>query len=70
MGDTVKALKAIYVALGGSEEDVAELLTIPAVLGAIATALGASGGVLPSAAEASNGDTLEVADGAWTIVTP
>ena len=33
---TVDALKDLYVALGGDEGDVAELVTIPAILSKIA----------------------------------
>ena len=33
---TVDALRNLYVALGGDEEDVAELVTIPAIISKIA----------------------------------
>lgn len=46
---TVDALKDVYVALGGDEGDVAELVTIPAILSKIAE-------IVPDAiAQSSNG---------------
>jgi len=37
MGDTIIALKAIYVALGGDADDVANIVYIPDMLNAIAS---------------------------------
>lgn len=59
----VDALKALYVALGGDADDVAEVDQIAEMIveiSKIATAV-------PSAAEATDGQVLTVADGAWTV---
>ena len=41
MNNTVEALKALYVALGGSADTVANMVIIPEVIGAIATLVSA-----------------------------
>ena len=43
MRQTVTALKALYVALGGDADDVAELVLIPDLINAIATVVSATG---------------------------
>lgn len=66
---TVEALKALYVALGGSADTVADLVIIPDVIAAIAT-LTSSGlpGTLPSVAKTDEGKVLMVdSDGAWSV---
>ena len=69
MGETVKALKALYVALGGSSDTVANLSLIPDVINAIATLMGTTGGQLPAVSATDNGSVLKVADGKWSIGT-
>ena len=69
MGDNVKALKALYVALGGSSDTVANMSRLADVINAIATLVGASGGILPAVTATNNGKVLKVADGKWGIGT-
>ena len=63
---TVDALKALYVARGGSAETVANLTLIPDVINALAT-LEASGATkeLPTVTAANDGEVLTVVSGAW-----
>lgn len=69
---TPEALKNLYVALGGNEEDVANLVITPDVINAIAQLdLSISGGSdLPEVTAADNGKILTVVDGAWAAVAP
>lgn len=70
MAQTVDALKALYVALGGSAEDVADVNLIPDMINAIATvAATATAPELPEVTAADNGKVLKVADGKWTVGT-
>ena len=69
MKQTVTALKALYVALGGSAATVAALTLIPDLITAIATLVASSGGILPAVDSGDNGKVLKVADGAWGIGT-
>ena len=66
MNQTVDALKALYVALGGSSADVADITLIPDMINAIAT-LVQSGGTaeLPSVKSTDNGKVLTVVSGKW-----
>lgn len=66
MNQTVDALKALYVALGGSSADVAGIALIPDMINAIAT-LVQSGGTaeLPSVKSTDNGKVLTVVSGKW-----
>ena len=66
MNQTVDALKALYVALGGSAADVANITLIPDMVNAIA-ALVQSGGTaeLPSVKSTDNGKVLTVVSGKW-----
>ena len=48
MRQTVTALKALYVALGGEASAVATMTLIPDVVNAIAALFTASGGLLPA----------------------
>ena len=66
MNQTVDALKALYVALGGSAADVANITLIPDMVNAIA-ALVQSGGTaeLPSVTTTDNGKVLTVVSGKW-----
>lgn len=63
---TVDALKALYAALGGSADTVADMVLIPDVISAIAT-LVSSGlpGALPAVTAEDNGDVLTVVEGKW-----
>lgn len=66
MGDTVKALKAIYVALGGNANDVANITLIPDMLNKIATvAATATAAELPKVTSSNNGQVLTVDGGKW-----
>ena len=69
MGANVPALKALYVALGGDADDVANVNLIADMINAIATLLGTTGGVLPAVDASDNGSVLKVADGKWSIGT-
>ena len=66
MNQTVDALKALYVALGGSSADVADIALIPDMINAIAT-LVQSGGTaeLPSVKSTDNGKVHTVVSGKW-----
>ena len=66
---TVAALKALYVALGGDADTVADMVIIPDVISAIAT-LVSSGlpGALPAVAKTDEGKVLMVdSDGEWSV---
>ena len=66
MGDTVKALKAIYVALGGNANDVKNITLIPDMLNKIATvAATATAAELPRVTSSNNGQVLTVDSGKW-----
>lgn len=69
---TVDALKAIYVALGGSADTVANMVIIPDVLGAIATLISAGlPGALPEVKKADEGKVLTVNNkGEWVAALP
>lgn len=70
MDNNITALQALYVALGGDADDVAELNTIPDMIKAIATVVPASSALLPTVTAANDGDILKVVDGEWAAVTP
>lgn len=70
MDNNVDALKALYVALGGDADDVADISLISDMIKAIATVVPASTALLPTVTAANDGDILKVVDGAWTAVTP
>ena len=66
MGDTVKALKAIYVALGGNANDVENITLIPDMLNKIAiVAATATAAELPKVTSSNNGQVLTVDGGKW-----
>lgn len=66
MGDTVKALKAIYVALGGNANDVKNITLIPDMLNKIAiVAATATAAELPKVTSSNNGQVLTVDGGKW-----
>ena len=66
MDNTITALKALYVALGGSADTVASISLIPDMINAIATHI-ASGGAaeLPAVTSSNNGQVLTVVSGEW-----
>lgn len=70
MDNNVDALKALYVALGGDADDVADISLISDMIKAIATVVPASTALLPTVTAANDGDILKVVDGAWAAVTP
>ena len=70
MTTTVDALKAAYVALGGSADDVKNITLIPDMITAITPVLIVKiGSVLPTVTAADNGSVLKVADGKWAVGT-
>lgn len=70
MRQIVAALKALYVALGGSADDVANMTLTADVINAIATqAAIATAPELPAVTAVNNGAVLKVADGKWAIGT-
>ena len=65
----VEALKALYVAMGGSIEDVENLTLNAEVIQALATvAATVAAGILPEVTDADDGKVLTVVDGKWTAV--
>ena len=71
MKTIVDALKGLYVALGGSADDVADVTLNPDMIDAI-TGLVSGGALkeLPAVTVADDGDVLAVVDGVWTNATP
>lgn len=70
--NTIGALKAVYIALGGNSSTVATVTTIPDMLTAIATQISTSGistNILPEVSATDNGKILKVADGKWAVGT-
>lgn len=66
MNQTVDALKALYVALGGTAADVADITLIPDMVNAIATHVQSGGAAeLPSVTTTDNGKVLTVVSGKW-----
>lgn len=66
----VEALKAVYKALGGDEEDVAAMTTSADVIAAIATVIPtATASELPAVSATDNGSVLKVINGAWGVGT-
>ena len=74
MDNTITALKALYVALGGNASTVANMVIIPDLINAIATqaalvTTAATTKELPTVTAENNGAVLKVADGKWAIGT-
>lgn len=70
MDRTVDALKALYVALGGTAADVANTTLIPDMINALATVAAAVSSAaetaeLPAVTASDNGKVLTVVEGAW-----
>lgn len=71
MDNTITALKALYVALGGTAADVANITIIPEMIKAIATQAetvveAANATELPKVTGSDNGKILTVSSGKWT----
>lgn len=70
MDNTITALQALYVALGGNSDDVANITLIPDMINAIATvAATATAAELPKVTASDNGKVLKVANGKWAVGT-
>ena len=74
MDNTITALQALYVALGGDLEDVADLVIIPDMINAIATqaanvVTAANTAELPAVTASDNGKVLKVVSGKWAVGT-
>lgn len=70
MDNTITALQALYVALGGDADDVANITIIPDMINAIAAHISAGGAAeLPAVTAADNGKVLKVVDGEWAVGT-
>ena len=70
----VDALKALYVALGGTASDVADVNKIPDMIMEIATVAAdvvsaANAKELPAVTASNNGSVLKVSGGKWAIGT-
>ena len=65
MGENVLALKALYVALGGDADDVADLTRNCEVINAIAEIVVP----LPAVTAEDNGSVLKVVSGEWAVGT-
>lgn len=63
----VQALKLVYVALGGTAADVADLDQNADVIAAIANLITDGGITLPAVTSADNGKILKVVDGEWDL---
>jgi dTDP-D-glucose 4,6-dehydratase len=66
MDNTIDALRNLYVALGGTASNVADLTIIPDLINAIATLItnGATA-ELPKVTSSDNGKVLTVVSGKW-----
>lgn len=67
MDTNVVALKNLYVSLGGSADDVADISTIADMINALCTVV--AGGVLPAVSAEENGKVLKVVEGEWAVAT-
>lgn len=64
----VEALKALYVAMGGDIDDVADLTLNAEVITALAdVASELVGALLPEVDATDNGKVLKVVDGKWEV---
>ena len=75
MDNTITALKALYVALGGDADDVTDIVIIPDMINAIATqaakvTTAANTKELPSVSKTDEGKVLKVdSNGKWAVGT-
>lgn len=66
MDNTLDALRALYIALGGTASDVADLVIIPDLINAIATLISSGATTeLPKVTSSDNGKVLTVVSGKW-----
>jgi len=66
MDNTLDALRALYVALGGTASDVANLVIIPDLINAIARLISSGATTeLPKVTSSDNGKVLTVVSGKW-----
>lgn len=66
MDNTLDALRNLYVALGGTASNVADLVIIPDLINAIATLIAINGiSTLPTVSASDNGKVLTVVSGKW-----
>ena len=66
MNNTVEALRAVYVALGGNSADVADIVTTPEMITMIATIISSGATAeLPAVTTSDNGKVLTVVSGEW-----
>lgn len=66
MDNTLDALRALYVALGGTASDVVNLVIIPDLINAIATLISSGATAeLPKVTSSDNGKVLTVVSGKW-----
>jgi len=64
--NTVEALRAVYVALGGDSADVADIVTTPEIITMIATIISSGATAeLPAVTTSDNGKVLTVVSGEW-----
>lgn len=61
----VDALKTLYVALGGSADDVADVTLTADMIAKIATVVPSVGKELPDVSATNNGQVLTVVSGKW-----
>lgn len=70
MDNTIVALQNLYVALGGTASDVADLVIIPDLINAIATLISSGATAeLPAVTSSDNGKVLKVVSGKWAVGT-
>lgn len=70
MDNTLDALRNLYVALGGTASDVADLVIIPDIINAIATLISSGATAeLPAVTTSDNGKVLKVVSGKWGVGT-
>ena len=66
MDNTIIALQNLYVALGGTASDVADINIIPDMINAIATLISSGATAeLPKVTSTDNGKVLTVVSGKW-----
>lgn len=71
MDNTLDALRNLYVALGGSADDVENLVITPELINAVAALVNQGlTDALPAVTAEDNGDVLAVVNGAWGKAAP
>ena len=70
MTSTIEALQNLYVAKGGTLSDVADLVTIPDMINALAAlpSESSTGAELPTVTGEDNGKVLGVVNGEWAAM--